>query len=41
MRKFLVLIVIFLFNILTVQAANMPENIVNYVKKDFPNAEVR
>ena len=28
-------------NISTVFAANMPENVVNYIKKDFPKAEIR
>ena len=41
MRKILVLFSILFFNILSASAANMPESIVNYIKKDFPKAEVR
>ena len=41
MRKFLVLICLLLINVVPVFAANMPENVVNYVKKDFPKAEIR
>lgn len=41
MRKILILFLILFFNILSVSAANMPENVVNYIKKDFPKAEIR
>ncbi len=41
MRKFLVLLIVLFMNISTVFAANMPENVVNYIKKDFPKAEIR
>ncbi len=41
MRKILVLFLILFFNILSVSAANMPDNVVNYIKKDFPKAEIR
>ncbi|MBR2526781.1 hypothetical protein IKE67_09980 [bacterium] len=41
MRKILILFLILLFNILSVSAANMPENVVKFIKKDFPKAEVR
>lgn len=41
MRKFWVLILVLFINISSVFAANMPENVVNYIKKDFPKAEIR
>ncbi len=41
MRKFWVLLIVLFMNISTVFAANMPENVVNYIKKDFPKAEIR
>ena len=41
MRKFWVLLIVLFLNISTVFAANMPENVVNYIKKEFPKAEIR
>lgn len=41
MRKFWVLILVLFINISSVFAANMPENVVNYIKKEFPKAEIR
>ena len=41
MRKIWVLLIVLFLNISTVFAANIPENVVNYIKKDFPKAEIR
>ena len=41
MRKFFVLLIVLFLNILSVSAANMPQDVVNYIKKDFPNAQIR
>lgn len=41
MRKFWVLLIVLFLNISTVFAANIPESVVNYIKKDFPKAEIR
>ena len=41
MRKFLILLLILFLNIISVSAANLPVDTVNYIKKDFPKAEIR
>lgn len=41
MRKILLFLIAFFINISGVFAANMPEDVVNYVKKELPKAEIR
>ena len=41
MRKFLVLLIVLFLNISTVFAAKIPDDVTNYIKKDFPKAEIR
>lgn len=41
MRKFLILLFVFFINVLSVSAAKIPTEISDYIKKDFPNAEIR
>ncbi len=41
MRKFLILFIVLILNILSVSAANLPSQVVEYIKKDFPKAEIR
>ncbi len=41
MKKVLIIVCIFVLNILSVSAATLPENVVNYVKQTFPSAEIR
>lgn len=41
MKKILISICIIVFNILSVSASTLPDDVVNYVKQVFPNAEIR
>ncbi len=41
MKKVLIIVCIFVLNILSVSAATLPENVVNYIKQEFPSAEIR
>ena len=41
MRKFLLLLIVVFMNTLAVSAASLPTNVVQYIKKDFPKAEIR
>ena len=41
MKKVLIIVCILVLNILSVSAATLPENVVNYIKQEFPSAEIR
>lgn len=41
MRKLLLLLILLFFNILSVHAANLPADLVQYIKKELPKAEIR
>ena len=41
MKKVLIIVCIFVLNILSVSAATLPENVVNYIRQEFPSAEIR
>lgn len=41
MRKFIILLLFIFINTLSVQAANLPSNVVQYIKKELPKAEIR
>ena len=41
MRKFLVLVMVLFLNVSSAFATKIPDEITNYIKKDFPKAEIR
>ena len=41
MRKFIILLLFIFINTLSVQAENLPSNVVQYIKKELPKAEIR